>query len=110
MRKSGQDRAPTLKEIRKVVTVADLRTKCLILFLTSFGARIGSMEYLRWRDIQEVEFEGWKLAKVTIYRGEPEEYDTFVSPDCYEYLLKYREVRERVGEVIPLHPRSSSGR
>ncbi|MDG6920622.1 MAG: site-specific integrase [Nitrososphaerota archaeon] len=99
VRKSGQDRAPTLEEIRKVVAVADLRTKCLILFLTSSGARIGSIEYLRWRDIQEVEFEGWKLAKVTIYRGEPEEYDTFVSPECYEYLLKYREVREKVGEV-----------
>lgn len=100
VRKSGQDRAPTLEEIRKVVAVADLRTKCLILFLTSTGARIGSMEYLRWRDIQEVEFEGWKLAKVTIYRGEPEEYDTFASPECYEYLLKYREIREKVGEVI----------
>ena len=100
VRKSGQDRAPTLEEIRKVVAVADLRTKCLILFLTSSGARIGSIEYLRWRDIQEVEFEGWKLAKVTIYRGEPEEYDTFASPECYEYLLKYREVREKVGEAI----------
>ena len=100
VRKLGQDRAPTLEEIRKVVAVADLRTKCLILFLASSGARIGSIEYLRWRDIQEVEFEGWKLAKVTIYRGEPEEYDTFASPECYEYLLKYREIREKVGEVI----------
>ena len=100
VRKSGQDRAPTLEEIRKVVAVADLRTKCLILFLTSSGARIGSTEYLRWRDIQEVEFEGWKLANVTIYRGEPEEYDSFASPECYDYLLKYREIREKVGEVI----------
>ena len=100
VKKSGQDRAPTLEEIRRVVAVADLRTKCLILFLTSSGARIGSIEYLRWRDVQEVEFEGWKLAKVTIYRGEPEEYNTFASPECYEYLLKYREVREKVGEVI----------
>ena len=100
VRKSGQDRAPTLDEIRKVVTVADLRTKCLVLFLTSSGARIGSLEYLRWRDLQEVEFEGWKLARVTIYRGELEEYDTFASPECYEYLLKYRELREKVGEVI----------
>lgn len=100
VRKSGQDRAPTLEEIRKVVTVADLRTKCLILLLTSSGARIGSIEYLCWKDIQEVELEGWKLAKVTIYRGEPEEYDTFVSPESYEYLLKYKEVREKVGEVV----------
>ena len=100
VRKSGLDRAPTLEEIRKVVSISDLRTKCLVLFLSSSGARIGSMEYLRWRDIQETGFEGRKLAKVTIYRGEPEEYDTFVSPECYEYLLKYKEVREKVGEAI----------
>jgi integrase len=100
VRKSGLDRAPTLEEIRKVVSIADLRTKCLVLFLSSSGARIGSVEYLRWRDVQEVEFEGMKLAKVTIYKGEPEEYDTFVSPESYEYLLKYKEVREKVGEVI----------
>ena len=100
VKKSGRDRAPTVEEVRKVVTVADLRMKCLVLFLTSSGARIGSVEYLRWRDIEEVKFEGRKLAKVTIYRGEPEEYDTFVSPECYEYLLKYREIREKVGEVI----------
>ena len=100
VKKSGRDRAPTLEEIRRVVTVADLRMKCLILFLTSSGARIGSIEYLRWRDIQEVESGGSKLARVTIYRGEPEEYETYVSPECYEYLLKYREIREKVGEVI----------
>ena len=35
--KSGQDRAPTIEELRKVVSVADLSTKCLILFLSSSG-------------------------------------------------------------------------
>lgn len=100
--KSGQDRAPTLEEIRKIVSIADLRTKCLILFLSSSGARIGSVEYLHWRDVQEVEWEGMKLARVIIYRGEPEEYSTFVTPECYESLLRYRETREKVGEKIEL--------
>jgi integrase len=98
--KSGQDRAPTLEEIQKIVSIADLRTKCLILFLSSSGARIGSVEYLSWRDIQEVELEGMKLARVIIYRGEPEEYSTFVTPECYESLSRYRETREKVGEKI----------
>ncbi len=98
--KSGQDRAPTLEEIRKLVSVADLRTKCVVLFLSSSGARIGSVEYLRWKDVQEVELEGRKLARVVIYRGEPEEYSTFVTPECYEILLRYREMREKVGETI----------
>lgn len=100
VRKSGQDRAPTVEEIRKLVSVADIRTKCLVLFLCSSGARIGSVEYLRWGDVQEVESEGSKLAKVTVYRGEPEEYTAFVTPECYEYLIRYREVREGVGENV----------
>jgi integrase len=98
--KSGQDRAPTLEEIRKIVSVADLRTECLILFLSASGARIGSVEYLRWRDVYEMELEGVKLARVIIYRGEPEEYSTFVTPECYESLLRYRETREKVGEKV----------
>ena len=100
VKKSGQDRAPTLEEIRRLVSVADLRTKCLILFLCSSGARIGSIEYLRWKDFQEVELQGRKMARVTIYAGEPEEYYSFVSPEAWEYLSRYRERRERVGEVV----------
>ncbi len=100
VRKSGQDRAPTVEEIRKLVSVADLRMKCVILFLCSSGARIGSAEYLRWGDVLEVEAEDKKLAKVMIYKGEPEEYAAFVTPECWEYLMRYKEVREKVGEKI----------
>ncbi|MDV3278656.1 MAG: site-specific integrase [Nitrososphaerales archaeon] len=99
-RRAGQDRAPTLEEIRKIVDVADLRMRCLALFLCSSGARIGSVPYLRWRDVEEVESDGEKLAKVTIYRGEPEEYLTFITPECYRYLLQYRELREKIGEKV----------
>lgn len=101
-RKYGEDRAPTLEEIRRIVTTADLRLKCLILFLCSSGARIGSIEYLRWRDIQGLESDGQKFARVTVYNGEPERYDTFITPEAYSHLLEYRNVRESIGEkVIP---------
>lgn len=100
VRKSGQDRAPTVEEIRKLVAATDLRMKCVILFLCSSGARIGSVEYLRWKDIAEVQVEGRKLARVVIYKGEPEEYSTFITPECWEYLSQYREMREKVGERL----------
>lgn len=99
-RKAGQDRAPTLEEVRKIVDVADLRMKCLVLFLCSSGARIGSVPYLRWRDVTEVEMDGQKFGTLVIYRGEPEEYVTFITPECYRYLLQYKEFREKVGEEI----------
>jgi integrase len=99
-KKSGQDRAPTAEEVRRILDVASPRMKCLVLYLCSSGTRIGSLAYLRWRDVQEVEVEGMKLAKVTVYRGEPEEYATFVTPECYRYLLEYRALRERLGEEV----------
>ena len=96
--KSGQDRAPSLEEVRKVAIVADLRTKCLVLLLASSGMRVGSVDYLRWKDLTELEWEGKKLAKVVVYAGEPEQYPSFVTPECYEYLSEYRRFRENLGE------------
>jgi death-on-curing family protein len=105
VRKSGLDRAPTIDEIRKLVSFANLRTKCLILFLVSSGARIGSVDYLGWRDFEEVAVDQGKLARVTIYRGEPETYSSFVTPECWESLLRYRRTREQGGEsVVPSSP------
>jgi integrase len=99
-KKAGQDRAPTIEEIRRMVDVADLRMKCLVLFLCSSGARIGSVQWLKWRDLEETDKNGQKFAKVTIYRGEPDEYLTFITPECYRVLLEYRKRREGIGEEV----------
>jgi integrase len=99
-KKFGEDRAPTLEEVKKMVDRADLRMKCLILFLCSSGARIGSIEWLRWKDVEEVEADQNKLAKVTIYAGETEQYMTFITPECYRHLMEYKAGRERLGEKV----------
>jgi len=96
----GEDRAPTSEEIRRLVNAAELRMKCLILLLCSSGARIGALPYLQWRDIKHLEFNGRTLASVTIYRGELEQYDTFMTPEAYEHLLEYKSQREGMGERI----------
>jgi len=104
-RKFGSDRAPTQEEVRAILNASDQRTRCLYLFLCSSGARIGAVKYLRWRDVREVEHEGVKFAQVTIYAGEREEYQTFITPEAYQHLLEYRRTREGVGEVVtPLSP------
>jgi integrase len=99
-RKFGSDRAPTPEEIRAIMNVCDLRTRCLVLFLSSSGARVGALGYLKWRDVVEVEHEGERFARVTIYGGEREQYDTFVTPEAYGHLLQYRRIREGAGEKI----------
>jgi hypothetical protein len=43
----GYYRAPTVEEIRHIVSNVEIRLKCLILFLTSSGARIGAIPYLK---------------------------------------------------------------
>lgn len=99
-RKFGNDRAPTVEKLRAIVNVSDLRMKCVVLFLSSSGARVGAIGYLKWQDVVEVEYEGVKFARVTIYSGEREQYDTFVTPEAYAHLLEYRRIREGAGEPV----------
>ena len=40
-------------------------------------------------------------AKLTVYKGEREEYTTFVTPECYHSLEQYKRSRESIGEKLP---------
>ena len=101
-RKIGMDRAPTKKEIRKLLEYADVRLRALILLLCSSGIRIGSVEHLKWKHVEPVEYEDQRLAKlvVPVSKGSNEAYITFMTPEAYEALLEYRRVREAEGEKI----------
>ena len=93
----GVDRAPTVEEVRKVQQGVDLRLEFIILAMASGGFRVGAWHWLKVRDIS-VRDSG--LASLTIYRGEPEEYVTLVSPEAVSAWQRYRESRERVGEKV----------
>ncbi len=99
-RRHGSDRPPSSEEIRRLLLHADLKMKCIILLLVSSGIRIGALEYLTWGDLEPIKAAGFQFAKLRVYSGEPEEYTTFVSPECHEALLEYRKAREDVGEKI----------
>ena len=104
-RKVGSDRAPTVDEIRQMLQVADVRTRCVILVCASSGIRVGAFEGLRWGDLAPVYEEGdgerrVRAAKLVVYRGLVEEYVTFVTPECYGALMQYRRMREGIGEAV----------
>jgi integrase len=99
-KRSGNDRPPTTDEIRKLILHADLKMKSVILLLASSGIRIGALDYLTWGDVEPFNSGKYEFAKLRIYSGEPEEYWTFLSPECYESLLEYRKLRENAGEKI----------
>ena len=44
-------RAYTREEIAKVLTVADLRDRCIILLMTSAGLRVGAIKSLKLKNI-----------------------------------------------------------
>jgi integrase len=105
-RKIGSDRAPTMEEVRKIVDNADLRMKCIILLLCSSGIRVGAIDYLTWRDVEPIIEAGEVVsARLIVYRGDSEEYQTFITPECYRALLDYRRRREAIVEkVVPTSP------
>jgi integrase len=100
-RKIGLDRAPTKEEMRKLLEHADIRMKALILLLSSSGIRIGSVEHLRWRHLQEVVHDGKRFAKLIVPEAKGGTgYATFITPEAYEALLEYKKLRESEGEAI----------
>ncbi len=100
-RRYAHDRAPSVEEIRKLLTYADPRAACVILMMATGGVRIGSFNYYTWRDIEPVYREKEIVAaKLTVYRGEEEEYFTFVTPECYRYISDYIAFRKSFGEEI----------
>ncbi|MGA2665699.1 MAG: site-specific integrase [Nitrososphaerales archaeon] len=99
-RRYGSDRAPTIDELRKILDSCDLRMKCVVLVLISSGARIGAFDSLQWRDLQPVRLGNYEFAKLAVYRGENEQYHSFVTPECYRYLLEYRDMRAKASEQL----------
>jgi len=104
-KKTGSDRAPTIEEIRTMLELADTRTKCVILMCSSSGIRVGAFDGMTCGDLLPIyqKHDGEKTvaaAKLTVYKGEREEYTTFVTPECYSVLEQYKKSRELIGEKI----------
>jgi hypothetical protein len=51
-RRYANDRAPTLEEIRKITDYPDRRIKPIVYLMTSFGIRLGALDFLMWGDIE----------------------------------------------------------
>ncbi|MDA4127325.1 MAG: site-specific integrase [Thaumarchaeota archaeon] len=100
-KKIGTDRSPTVEEVRKIIENSDLRTKCIVLIMCSGGVRVGAFDSFTWQDIEAITREGKvAAAKLTVYRGDADQYSTFVTPECYRALIEYRARRTAIGEVV----------
>ena len=107
----------TDEAIRKMLEVTTSRLmRAAILILASSGMRRGGLE-LKWGDIDLVYLKDGKpvagkdmpemsetgkpeCAMIRVYRGDPEEYITFMSQEAYKALMEYKdEWEEEVGRV-----------
>lgn len=96
-RRVALDRAPTLEEVRRLLTVCDLRMRVVVLMLLSSGMRAGGFDGLKVGDVKFLESG---VGRLRVYGGSNEEYWTFVTPECCNMLKEYFEARCRAGEEL----------
>jgi integrase len=118
--KNASDEAYTREQVKKMLEHSDLRTKIPILFMASSGMRLGGFCGLTDGCIRAIYDDGddndkttttaaGKIlaAHVVVYKGEPEEYDTFISPEAWSVYEEYRNLRisladENITENSPI--------
>ncbi|QLH10259.1 site-specific integrase [Nitrosarchaeum sp. AC2] len=90
----SQDRAYTREEIQKMLDVSnDLTDKVIVLMFSSGGFRLEAWDYFTWKDVTFFKNDDgtYKGAALLIYRGDPENYFTFITPEACKALELYRE-------------------
>ena len=99
--RAAKDRPPTIEEIKKIIKYGDRRIKFIVLIMSSSGMRIEGFEYLRWGNIMPIERDGKVVAaKIKIYEGDPEEYDSFITPETFFAIQDWMNYRKKYGENI----------
>jgi len=100
----SKDRAYTKEEIQKMLEVTnDVTDKVIILLFSSGGFRLESWDYFTWKDVIFFKNEDgtYKGASLLIYRGDPESYFTFITPEACKSLEIYRESWKKDIGVYP---------
>lgn len=88
----SDDRAYTKEEIKSMLEHTNLTDKVIILLFSSAGFRLEAWDYFTWDDVIFFEDDGsYKGAALRVYRGDPEEYWTFITPEACDALSLYRE-------------------
>jgi integrase len=90
------DRAYDHEEIKKILDVSDLRSKVIVLLVSTSGMRIGALPSLRLKNIERID----SIYKITVYEGSNSQYDTFCTPECASFIDAYLEFRKRNGEIL----------
>lgn len=94
----SEDRAYTREEIQDMLAhCTDITDRLIILMFSSGGFRLEAWDYFCWKDIILLPADNWRGggkyrgAALRVYRGDPEEYWTFLTPEACNALLLYKK-------------------
>jgi integrase len=91
-------RSYTKEEIKKLLSIADPRDRCIILLMASSGIRVGAIQTLRVKSIKRLDGD---VGIVTVYpESEDSVYATVVTPEFLASLDEYLKYRKSQGEKI----------
>ena len=107
--KNTEDRAYTREELQKMLEASPhITDKLIIQLFSSGGFRVEAWDYFTWQDVEFFKNEDgtYKGAALHVYRGDPESYWTFITPEACQTLENYREVwRSEIGRYpLPKEP------
>ena len=88
------DRAYSRDELQRMMEAGrDLTDKVILTVFSSAGFRVEAWDYLCWKDVTFFKHGDGALkgAALQIYRGDPESYFSFITPEACMYLDMYRE-------------------
>ena len=108
-----RDRAPTPEELLKLLEIADLRERVIILMLALGGFREGTLVRLQYRHVQRDLETGVVPIHIhieaEITKGKYHDYDTFIGPEATEYLKLYLEDRRKGSPDGKMPPEDITG-
>ncbi len=91
-------RSYTKEEIKKLLSIADPRDRCIILLMASSGIRVGAIQTLKVKSVKRLDGE---VGIVTVYpESKDSVYATLVTPEFLTSLDEYLKYRKSQGEKI----------
>jgi integrase len=93
-------RAYTKEEISKLLPIADLRDRCLILLMVSTGMRVGAIKSLKIKHLTRLHEQN-NIGILSVYpESKDDKYNAIVTPECMASLDEYIEYRRKQHEKI----------
>src|ERR671931_1904417 len=93
-------RAYTKEEIAKLLSLGDLRDRCLILLMASTGMRVGAIKSLKLKHLTRLQHES-NIGLVSIYaESKDHRYNALMTPECLAAIDAYVDYRRKQHEKI----------